>query len=211
MLRGYVEERSVRRTMKQLKALRKSAIPLAVRGTLNDLAFQTREVAQARIRRDFTNRSKFTEKRVIVEKARQRDVRKMAANVGHTEEYMATQEFGGTVSGSGRYKPIPTNEARIAKSAQQLVRRALYLSAIGLGRGRGQRRKYFVASPKGRLGLFVRKARGKVRILYSLAQRNVRVPRRAWLKPSRDEVATPGNVRRVFERNAAWVFKRFRS
>lgn len=97
---------------RDLKLMRKRAIPHAIRDGLNNTAFEARKTWQDEIHRTFTTRNRFTENSVRVEKARGIDIRNMQAVVGSVAPYMHDAEFGVTESKKGKHgSPIPTSVA----------------------------------------------------------------------------------------------------
>lgn len=105
-----------------LKKAKKVAFPLAIKGTLNSLAFESMKKAKKTIRDDFENRNKFTEKSVRVETVKTLKISDMVSTVGSIAPYMEKQEEGATERSSGKHGlRIPTGAA--AGQAQQFPRR----------------------------------------------------------------------------------------
>lgn len=74
--------------------------------TINSAAFDTMRDAKSNVEKKFILRNKFTDKSIRVKKA----LKDKPAIVGSVLEYMATQEFGGTVTkGSKSAIRIPTS------------------------------------------------------------------------------------------------------
>lgn len=87
-------------------------MPYAIRQVLNDLAFETRKVAQANLPRQMILRNKWTERSVAMEKATGFKVDRMESATGSLQQYMATQEFGGIEKKQGKEGVvIPTSVA----------------------------------------------------------------------------------------------------
>jgi hypothetical protein len=114
MARGlsvYVDTRDFKKLHDHLERFRKRAIPYAARDALNGCAFELRKAWQSEIRTTFTNRNKFTERSIRVEKASGVDLKTMQSRTGSVAAYMGDQEGGGTVKGRGKHKAIPSPAA----------------------------------------------------------------------------------------------------
>jgi hypothetical protein len=97
---------------KILEKAGKIAFPLAVKGTLNTLAFESRKKSQTTIRQDFLLRNKFTENSVRVEPVKTLKITDMISTVGSIAPYMEKQEEGATERSSGKHGlRIPTGAA----------------------------------------------------------------------------------------------------
>lgn len=97
---------------KTLDMISKAAFPLAVKGTLNTLAFETMKESRETIREDFINRNKFTERSVRVEKVKTLKMSDMVAIAGSVAPYMDELEEGATIKSKGKHGlRIPTGAA----------------------------------------------------------------------------------------------------
>lgn len=103
----YVDTRDFRKLHDHLERLKKRALPYAARDALNGCAFELRKEWQSQIRTTFTNRNKFTERSIRVEKASGLDLKTMQSRTGSVAAYMGDQEGGATVKGGGKHKAIP--------------------------------------------------------------------------------------------------------
>ena len=203
----YVDKESARKTHEALIMLGKTAIPYAVRSTLNDVAFQTRDSGMSNIQKNFINRNTYTKNRVYVNKATQRNITQMNSQTGHLLDYMETQENGDIVRPkTGRYKKIPTNAARISKDYKRVIRRVNRMSAIDVKSSNG---KYFVGNlPSGKKGLFIKRRVGKkskAYMIYDLSRRSVTLKKREWLEPAARSVATNTNMSNLYHKNGKRV------
>lgn len=109
---------------KNLKKLPKKAADEALARAINSLAFDARSNAVDIIENDFTLRNKFTIKQLQVAKAKPKH---LTAILGHTQQYMADQESGATLTPKGKEGVrIPTStasfEGRTARPRQKLPR-----------------------------------------------------------------------------------------
>jgi hypothetical protein len=121
----------------RLERLHKSALPSAVRGTLNGMAFDVKKNTMPReASRAFTQRRpNFFKAMSRVETAKGFNLRSMEAVVGFigADKYQAVedlekQEHGGTIGGRAF---IPTKNARVSKSNARTVSRKNRISSFG--------------------------------------------------------------------------------
>lgn len=205
-IQATVDEKSLKRTIKTLRKLRTSAVPLTVRNTLKSLAFKTQDQAIKNIKEKFTLRTKFTahKKQVWVNMPTQRRLQDMRAEVGHTQDYMRIQEEGGTIKANKTYKPIPTKAARIGKSIGKRVRDKFQMRNIDLGSG------YFFGNPQGKRGIF-QKLKTKIVMLYDMQFTQVNIKKRTWLESARNTTATPQAVARIFLSQARKTIAKLKS
>ena len=205
--------RDVEKLERKLERFKKSAIPYANRAGINSSAFHARREAIKEIRRDMTLRNKWTTGSIRVEKARTLDMRKMSSSMGSLEEYMRTQELGGTKKKTGKKGvAIPTSTAAgqgKSSARTRLPRGRNSLKNIRLSNTRGSakgarqarllavrmaissgNRVVYMSTQRGR-GIFrimggTKKApeRAKVRMLYDLSRPTVTIKRNTWLDPA---------------------------
>lgn len=149
----------------KLEKLHRSAFPLAVRGTLNRAAFNTKKKTLLDVtNKTFTNRTKnFFRANSKVFMAKGWDVRKMVSEVGMVEgrlkgdsnyavKDLAQQEVGGSIGGRSF---IPLKQARVSNSYSKNVKRNLRIGNR-LGnivdskkiRGKSKAQKYIRAAHK---------------------------------------------------------------
>lgn len=138
----------------KLERLHRSAMPLVVRGTLNDAAFLARNKAISIFAANFTVRKKnFIRSHTGVNKSKNTfDIKQMVTEAGVIRgksgpgDSLGLQEFGGTATDK---KGIPTPSVRIGKSENKLISKRLYLKSL---KGRGliskNRKSRIVASNK---------------------------------------------------------------
>jgi hypothetical protein len=195
-----VELRGFERFERDLRRMAKQAIPHAARNALNSSAFETQKRWRAEVKQSFTTRNSFTERAILVDKAKGLNTRAMVAVVGSVAPYMADQEYGGTVRGGGSKKAIPGPVAAGQSPGgkrTRLVRAPNKLSAIHVRRPLqryGKRRRNAVAiaialSKKDRFVMLERKKGGgrglfalkgtkravRTRLLWDVSKRSVRV------------------------------------
>ena len=114
-------------------------LPKAVRSTLNDAVRHTRTLAIESVERDMVLRNKFTTRSILFDASGTKtdNIDAMRAKVGSLQDYMKTQEQGGSVKGKqGASKPIPTHaasgESASASPRRRLVRNNMRMSKISL-------------------------------------------------------------------------------
>lgn len=138
------ELKGIKEMVRDLKKARKSAIPHAVRSALNTAAFDGRHIWQREIRQEFTTRNQFTERSVLVERAKGTNLKGMQAVLGSAAPYMGDQETGSKVRGRGRHKAIPFAPAAglpDGSKRTKLVRSRFRLSAIAIAKNPGRSSK----------------------------------------------------------------------
>lgn len=121
----------------KLEKLHRSAFPVAVRQTLNDVAFQTKSTVPEIASKMFITRQKsFFRAFTIVDKATGFEVNKMKSSTGISSlkgdivaEGLEKQEKGGVIKGR---KLIPHNQSRISGSHRKKVSRRNLLSNVNL-------------------------------------------------------------------------------
>lgn len=198
-----------------LEDIAAEALPFAMRDTLNGAAFRTQKLARANIENEFTLRNKFTARRVLVDKiqsTRTFDMESGAA-VGHTEEYMALQEFGGVLTPRGiEGYPVPTAVAsdeprgtrprRKPRAGPRRLRRVKVMPTVK-GKNRAQtnaltvraaakrRRRHVKLRTERGIGIYRLKNLGdpedaQPELMYSLERRTRRIKPTPWLQPATD-------------------------
>jgi len=132
------------RLSNRLEKLHRSALPIAVRGTLNDAAFEAKQKhVEKTFDKQFTIRkSNFIRSHTIVNKSINTfNINQMVSEMGVIKgkssagDELDKQEFGGTVSNRSF---IPMDTARASKSHTKLVSKKFYLKNI-----KGKRRQMF--------------------------------------------------------------------
>ena len=226
-----VDVQDVKQYESDLKTFAKKAFPFATKATVNKAAFETRRVAQSRLENDFVLRNRFTRSSVRVEQARTLDVRRQEAIVGSIADYLATQEFGGVERGGGKHQPIATSySAGLSEQARprtRLPRKPNQMQAIQLkrrGRGAKSRKQRnlmavkeaaaggnkFVYLDLGRRQGIFRVLGGKrsprVKMVWDLSRRSVRIPRKPWLAPATRQVQ--GNLPQYYTEALAFQLRR---
>lgn len=207
-----INVRDVRQYESDLKTFARKAYPFATKATINKAAFETRRRGQENIRNDLTLRNRFSVGSVRVEQARTLNVRRQEAIVGSIADYLATQEFGGTVTGGQGNKAIATGYAAGQEGARprtRLPRKPNRMQQIQLKRSkrkattRKQRNlvavkqaaeggsKYVFLDLGRREGIFKvmgGKRKPRIKMVWDLSRKAVRIPRSPWLAPATRDV-----------------------
>jgi len=210
-----IDIREVREFEADLKTFASKAFPYATKATINTAAFETRKRYQENMRQELTLRNKWTAGSVRVEQARTLHVSRQESIVGSLADYMALQEFGGTVSGGVGDKAIPTSysagqsegarpRTHVPRKWAWMKRIRLQHTSIGGAKNRKQRNKIAVAQAVrtgnkfvwldlGRRDGIFRIVGGRrnprIRMVWDLSRTSVTVPRTPLLGPATDETA----------------------
>lgn len=228
-----LDDRDVKRYAADLKTFARRAYPFATKATVNRAAFETRKGYQEGMRDDLTLRNKWTERSVRVDQAKTLIVSRQEAIVGSMADYMATQEFGGTVKGKGKHQPIATSySAGLGQNTRprtKLPRKPNQLKNIQLKRrgqgtaGRNARNAAAIREAAGsgnkfvfldlgrRQGIFRvlgGKRRPYIRMVWDLSSKSVRVPRKPLLLPATR--ATEKQIPQYYGEAALFQLKRHR-
>lgn len=220
-----IDDKEIRRFAADLKTFAARAYPFATKATINRAAFETRKGYQENIRQSLTLRNKWTGRSVQVDQARTLNVQRQAARVGSVAPYMADQEFGGTVRGKGKTKPIATSYSagQSGRPRTRLPRRPNQIKNIRLRGGRkagnaaavrmaAETRTRFVFLDLGRRRGIFRVLGGKrkpyVRMVWDMSRRSVDVPATPLLAPATRETET--RLPRFYGEAALFQLKRHR-
>ena len=127
----------------ELLVVSKRALPYAVRGTLNGLAFHAQRQARRNIKKNMVNRNKYTQQSIRVEKA---TARTPYSIVGSIAGYMETQEFGGQKRKTGSEgvpiaTPYSAGQGMSKRPRTRLPRRGNKLSDITIKKFKGRKYK----------------------------------------------------------------------
>jgi len=198
----------------KLGNLHRAALPVAVRATLNDAAFETKALVPITASREFTIRNKsFFRAFSAVNKARGFDINSMQSEVGinasmgkDTAEGLAQQEKGGIVSGR---KLVPFDAARIGGSNQRQVRKKHKLAQIKFtqpGRQRVGGINYLLIK-KGSTGFLFEIMKTKLKPLYFWRDdRKSKVEKSPFMAPA--SMIARNKIPGFYKRNAERQFNR---
>jgi hypothetical protein len=208
-----ITDKETKQFESDLKQFAAKALPFATKSTLNKTAFESRRNWQRNIKDDMVNRNRFTQQSIRVEQARGLNMSTQAATVGSLAPYMATQEFGGTSKGGRGDKAIATSysagQGEGTRPRTRLPRKPNKMANIRLQRARGAKgrkarnvvavkqaaesgNRYAYLDLGRRKGIFRvmgSKKNLRVRMVWDLTKRSVRVPRTPTLGPAVRTVA----------------------
>jgi hypothetical protein len=203
-----VNDEELKQLEADLKTFAAKALPFATKATLNKTAFEARRLWQENIKDDLINRNKFTMNAVRVEQTKSLRIRDQASVVGSTAPYMGKTESGGIETGGSGAKAIATSysagQGEGSRPRTRLPRKPNKMATIRLKRvkgaqGRKQRNLLAVkqAAESGnryafldlgkRKGIFRvmgSKRKLRVRMVWSMSKRSVRVPATPTLWPA---------------------------
>jgi hypothetical protein len=204
-----VDDKQLKQYERDLKTFANRAYPYATRHTVNSAAFKARDIAQSNVRGNMVTRNKWTERSIQVGKTGTLNVQRQAAIVGSTEDYMETQEFGGTeTSSSGKGVAIATGYSAGQEGQQprtRLPRRPNKMAAIQLQKrrkkGTSRKQQNFIAvreaAASGRKFLYMDlgrrrgifrvlggKRKPRIKLVHDLTRSSVAIPRNPWLSPA---------------------------
>ena len=120
----------------KLEKVHKSALPVAIRQTVNDVAFNARLEANDIFNKQFINRTKgsFIKSHNVVNKSKNTlNIREIEAEVGikkgksNSGDFLHKHELGGSVKG----KDVPMDAARINSDRVRRIRRQHYKAIWG--------------------------------------------------------------------------------
>jgi hypothetical protein len=177
----------------KLDKINRSALPIAVRSTLNQAAFATKKEIPIQAANNFITRNKgFFRSLTSVNKAGGFDINKMQSEVGintsksKVADGISKQELGGTIKDRNL---IAMNQSRVSGSKDKKVRKVNNLSNIRIsktrkkGSGTG-----FVMLKKGTKGTIFQVKKGKknnLTPLYSYQKgRSVNIKRNPFIEPA---------------------------
>lgn len=122
----------------RLEKLRRSAVPYAIRDSLNASAWQAKREWGNEMDKKLTIRNTWTKRGIRTERARGTAIHRMESRVGSVREYMSRLEEGGVISDT-RGVPIHTSvasgEGRGTRPRTKVVRPANRLNAIQRHKG----------------------------------------------------------------------------
>jgi len=201
----------------KLEKLNRTAFPMAVRSTLNDVAFKTKELAPKIAEKNFTVRKKTLFKAfTTVNKASGYNVNQMKSETGinvakgsKVAEGLEKQETGGTIQGR---KLIAHDKARIGGSSAKRLKRRHQFKNISIARP-GRKvpgGKYILIKSGGRGTVFlIKKLKASRRLtpIYSYRQsRNSPVPKNPFMSVAANMARA--KMPEFYKKNAEYQFNR---
>lgn len=188
----------------RLEMIHRSAMPVTVRKTLNDVAFAGRKQALIEFSNNFTERKKtFASSHIIFLRSPNTfDINQMVSSVGVAKNKSGAgnrldkQEFGGSIS---QRKKIPDTNVRIGKSENKLVSKRFFFNKYkNHKRGVISRTKQRTVVKTKDTVLIFRKNK-PTQILYRI-NRNVKINKAPFMYPATKQAF--GSMKELFIRNA---------
>jgi len=202
----------------KLGKLHRSALPVAVRGTLNEMAFETKKMLpQTASRKVITRNKSFFRAFSSVERARGFNINGMESIVGinpdkgsKVAEGLEKQETGGAIQGR---KLIPHDKGRTSGSHGKRLKKKHRFGNIRIGdvKKKGQGRVNYLLIKKGGKGTVfeIRKAGKKQKLtpVYSYRSTKIsRVQKSPFMKPA--SLMATKKIDEFYRKNAERQFKR---
>jgi len=194
----------------KLEKLHRSAMPLAVRATLNDAAFMARRLIIKNFKSNFIIRNRtFIQSHAAANKCQNTfDINRMQSDAGTIKgktgagDLLIKQEDGGTIS----RRRIPSDNTRQARSNRRLVNKNQYAKKfIGYKNGiiYKSAESIIVKSDK---GIFRIKRGGKWERWYTF-NRSITITKHPFVDPASSETAS--KIGSMFEKNAQKQFAKY--
>ena len=194
----------------KLEKLHRSAMPIAVRSTLNDAAFMARKLIIKNFKSNFINRNRtFISSHASANKCQNTfDINRMQSEAGiikgktKSGDLLEKQEFGGNI----QRKIIPSDNVRMSKNYKKLVQKSMYVNKFikyknGVIYKSGE--STIVKSDKGIFRIF---RGGKWERLYTF-NRSITITKDAFVEPASIEIST--KIESIFEKNAQKQFTKY--
>jgi hypothetical protein len=203
--------------MQAMRLLGKEVLPEVMAETLNQTADAVTARSLRNLQRRLTVRTKFTTNSLTragakpyraLNKARGTNTQRMFSRAGSISPYLGIQDTGDTKRAERSRVPIPTRNARTARSEQRSIARRYNLRNMGPAKG-----AYLMGKPQGTdlpTGLYERKGRRLI-MLRNLAHAQVTVPATRWHRDAADELGSPRLIAARFRRNAQRRLARMQS
>lgn len=167
-----LDNSELREFSRKLHLMSSTAIPNAVRYTLDKMAYQTMREARRGLKDHFTLRNTWTSRSIAYEKVgASNNIDRMESCTGSRMAYMRHQEEGINRAAGGKYgEPIPTTEAsgegQVSVRKKRVLRK-FYLSRLRVAKGLYQETKAYAKSTRQHIAIMAAKARKmKRRIVY---------------------------------------------
>lgn len=202
-----------KRAEKLLGDYANKAVPIAIKDSLNTMAFRTMNIGRANITKNMVVREPYVLRSVQVVKATRSNLQ---ARVGSTLDALEVQELGGSVSGKKGNKAIPTatasGEGDTAYPRRRRVRPSNRMNKLKLNhrsiKGSRRQRNFLAVKQaaangdryvfldlgrsKGIFRVMGGKKKPRVKMIHNLSKKTVRVPRNPWLEPATKEALAFG-------------------
>ena len=112
----------VKKLNRRLNQIGDTGIPLAAAGTLDNMAFESRQLSIRNFKRKRIIRSNWTERGMLFEKSKKNvPIHQMESRSGNIRDYADLLESGGTVRPDGKTLEIPALGSRVSKSKRKRI------------------------------------------------------------------------------------------
>lgn len=207
-----IDDEEIKRFESDLKTFAERSFPFATKNTVNKSAFTAMKIARNDLKKRMTLRNRFSMQSIQVEQTRTLIVKRQAAIVGSTADYMEDQEFGTIISKKGKEGVSIATGYSAGQEGQQprtrLSRRANQLTSIQLQRRRkkgvSRKQRNLVAikaaaesgnkyvfldlgRSKGIFKVIGGKRRPKIKMVHNMTKQSVVIKRNPWLLPAVNE------------------------
>lgn len=184
-----IDTSELKQLARKLQSVHKSALPIAVRGSLNDAAFDMKQnTMPSKFNDQFTIRkpSFLKAHSTVVKSNNTFDVNKMQSECGIIKgkskagDDLKIQEFGGEIKGKGI---VPKAAVRISQDIKKLVSKTYYYTkfkSVKKGQVQRNKKKTIIKTDK---ALIQYEAGGKFTLLYSLVN-SKKYQKREFVKPA---------------------------
>jgi hypothetical protein len=206
-------------------------IDFAIRNTVNSMAFDGMNAARENVEDDFVLRNPFTKRSIQFRRAS--SLNNPESATGSVQDYMETQELGGTVApkGGAESVSIPTGYAsgeegamvkkRLPRPSNRLrrihIKRSLGKSnkernarAIRSAASSGRKFVYLkTAKTKGIFRILGRRKNLKLKMVHDLRQKTVTINKKPWLAPATRTamMKAPRHYQRQLQKQLIRAFK----
>lgn len=121
----------IKKYNRRLRRIGKHGIPLAIAGTLDNMAFESRKLSTKSFERKFTIRSNWTQRGMLFQKTKRGiPIKNMVSFSGNIREYADLLEKGGTVRADNQFLPIPALGARVSKSKKKRIAKKFKMNQL---------------------------------------------------------------------------------
>ena len=121
----------IKKYNKRLNQIGKAGIPLAAAGTLDNMAFESRRLANRNFRRKRIIRSNWTARGMLFQKTRRGiPIAQMESRSGNIRDYADLLEGGGTVKPDGKVLEIPALGSRVSKNKRRRIAKRFKLNQL---------------------------------------------------------------------------------
>lgn len=206
-----IDTRDLRRLERVLEATRKTALPYAIRNTLNDQAFAAHKEWQGEMESSFILRNRWTVGSRRVVRAKGKDIATMHSVVGSLASYLDEQEHGGTRHESAIPRPGAAGQPSSMRTRTRTVR-ARYRLKLSKKSQRKSAKKRLVYLSQPKLGVYEVWGRGKQggrKIIWDLSHHTVHLRPTPTLGPAVETVRSKSHrmyARRMLQelRRVGW-------